>query len=67
MRAHELEAFKALDEDGIFVSIFDGVREELSAQWAKENDPALREELWQRQRALRDVKRAFNRIGGLDA
>ena len=67
MRAHELEAFKALDDDGIFASIFDGVREELSAQWAKENDPALREELWQRQRALRDVKRAFNRIGGLDA
>lgn len=67
MRAHELEAFKALDDEGVFADIFDEVREELSAQWAKENDPVNREELWQRQRALRDVKRAFNRMGGLDA
>ena len=67
MRSSELDAFKALDEAGVFVAIFDQVREDISTQWAKEASAEGREELWQRQRALRDVRRAFNSQGGLDA
>ena len=67
MRPNQLEAFQALNEESVFDEIFDGVREDYFAQWAKENSAEVREELWQRQRALRDVRRAFNSKGGLDA
>ena len=67
MRSSELDAFKELDEAGVFVAIFDKVREDITAQWQKAESAEAREELWQRQRALRDVRRAFNSQGGLDA
>ncbi len=67
MRPNQLEAFKALHDESVFDDIFDQVRADLAVQWAKEQDADNREELWQRQRALRDVRRAFNSQGGLDA
>ncbi len=67
MRADQLEAFKALDDEGVFADIFDKVATDLAAAWAKETTSLGREELWARQRALRDVRRVFRSQGGLDA
>ncbi len=67
MRPNQFEAFKALYDDGIFDEIFSEVRDDLARQWQKADNAELREELWQRQRALRDVSRAFKARGGLDA
>lgn len=67
MRTDQFEAFKALYEDGVFAELFNEVRDDLATQWAKCDNAEQREELWQRQRALRDVTRAFKARGGLDA
>ena len=67
MQAHQLESFKALDDDGVFADIFDQVAADTATQWARAETPEAREELWQRQRALRDLRRVFRSTGGLDA
>ena len=66
MRTDQFEAFKALYEDGVFAEIIDDVRNDLATQWARAEDAEQREELWARQRALRDVYRQFKSRGGLD-
>ena len=66
MRADQLASFKTLNDEAVFADIFDQVRDDMATQWAKETTAEGREELWQRQRALRDVRRAFTAKGGLD-
>lgn len=67
MRPQQLESFKALEDEGVFKELFDEVQKQIAFSWTTTETATGREELWQRQRALRDVRRMFKKTGGLDA
>ena len=67
MQRDQQKQFNELHAAGVFAELFDQVVEEISGQWVKAETTEAREELWQRQRVVRDVRRAFNKQGGVDA
>ena len=67
MQRDQQKQFNELHAAGVFFDLFDQVVEEIKTQWAKAETPEAREELWQRARVVRDVRRAFNTQGGVDA
>lgn len=67
MQPQQQKAFNALNVDGVFDELFDQVVADIKATWQKAETAEGREELWQRQRVVRDVRRAFKAEGGIDA
>ena len=64
--ANPLQTFQELHEAGIFADIFLAVAEDLARKWATAGSAEEREELWHRQRSLRDVRREFNKLAGIE-
>ena len=55
--------FQELDAAGVFDDMFAAIGAEYARKWAAADDERERENLWHRQRALRDVRREFNKAG----
>ncbi len=61
MTPKQHQHFVDLAEAGVFEELFQEVEENIQAAWKNANTTHDREELWSRQRALRDLRRAFNK------
>ena len=60
MQLQELEA------TGVFHDMFAQIAMEHQRKWSACDDEKEREGLWHRQRALRDVRREFNKLAGIE-
>lgn len=67
MQRQHQQSFNELNEAGVFDDLFAEVVDDISGQWQKAETVEAREELWHRQRVVRDVRRAFKSAGGIDA
>ena len=61
MTPHQHQQFEELRTAGVFDELFLEVEENLVASWRQANELQDREDIWSRQRALRDLRRAFNK------
>ena len=66
MQPQQQRAFNELNVEGVFDELFDQVVADIALLWRKAETAEAREELWARQRAVRDVRRAFKKLGGID-
>jgi hypothetical protein len=57
---------RELDDAGVFDDMFAQIGADYARRWAAADDEQERENLWHRQRALRDVRREFNKLAGID-
>lgn len=67
MQRQHQQAFNELNEAGVFDELFASVVDDIATQWQKAETTEAREALWNRQRVVRDVRRAFKSAGGIDA
>lgn len=55
-----------LNAAGVFDDMFNAIAAEYARKWAAADVLEDRDDLWHRQRALRDVRREFNKLAGLE-
>ena len=66
MQSQQQKQFNELNQAGVFDELFGEVMTNLASGWCKAETRDAREELWHRQRVVRDVLREFKKAGGID-
>jgi hypothetical protein len=64
---HEQAKFNELADAGVFEALFQETERTIVEAWKQSNDIGPREELHSRLRALRDLRRTFNKSREIEA